>query len=149
MKLHLGAGGNILSGWQNHDRDLDLEKLPLPFSDNSADRIFSEHCFEHFPPGHVLCLMRECLRILKPGGTLRLCMPVLDRLTPAHAADIIQGHGHRAVFSTVLICQFLMAAGFHPSRIEWVDFDDTTDGHWKVISREKDELETARIEATK
>lgn len=149
MKLHLGCGGNILSGWQNHDRDLDLEKLPLPFPDNSADRIFSEHCFEHFPPSHVLELMRECLRILKPGGTLRLCIPVLDRLTPVHAADIIQGHGHRTAFSTVLICQFLMAAGFHSSRIEWVDFDEATDGHWKEIGKELDEIETARIEATK
>jgi predicted SAM-dependent methyltransferase len=81
LRLHLGCGGEIKSGWLNIDLDskadlmLDLrETIPLP--DRSAKLIYSEHVFEHFGyPEPIGGLLRECLRILEPGGVLTFAVP--------------------------------------------------------------------------
>lgn len=146
MNLNLGCGGNILEGWSNHDLDVDLDKLPLPFQDASADQVLLEHVWEHFTSVHALRILYDILRILKPGGKLRLCVPVLDRLPNDHARDIILGHGHLAAYNTQLAKQFLRIAGFtliHET--PW----RPTDGHHRVIGHAVDDLETARLEAVK
>ncbi len=147
LKLNLGCGGNILKGFENHDSDLDISKR-LPYADNSVSYVFCEHCVEHITHIEALGFFRECLRILKPGGTLRVCIPVLESLNREHAADIICGHGHKAAYTCDLIKHMLRVAGFGWQNIERTARADT-DGHWKVIGDEKDMLETCRIEATK
>jgi len=47
----------------------------LPYLDNSFDRIFNLSVLEHFKEGHVQAI-KECLRVLKPGGALLLSMDV-------------------------------------------------------------------------
>jgi predicted SAM-dependent methyltransferase len=37
--------------------------------------VFSEHCLEHFSLPHGLALMREVLRVLRPGGVVRMVVP--------------------------------------------------------------------------
>jgi predicted SAM-dependent methyltransferase len=147
MKLNLGCGGNRLEGFENHDADVDISK-PLPWPDNSVDFILIEHCWEHIDSHAALRCLDECYRILKPGGVLRLCVPVLDRLERDHGRDIVFGHGHQAAYSTVLIFHLLRLAGFKPENTQTTD-RATIDGHWHVIGKEKDDLETARIEAVK
>lgn len=145
LKLNLGCGGNILEGWENHDADLDITK-PLPYADGSVSFIFAEHVCEHVTTHEFLRFLDECRRVLKPRGKIRLCMPVLDRLSPDAGRDIILNHGHQAAYSALLIKNFLRVAGFTaPGETERKDID----GHWRVIGRDKDDLETARIEATK
>jgi predicted SAM-dependent methyltransferase len=57
------------------DLTLDLRR-GLPFEANCCELIFSEHCLEHFDyPEPVLTLLRDCLRVLKPGGTLQFSVP--------------------------------------------------------------------------
>lgn len=146
--INLGAGGNILPGWENYDMDLDFTKLPLPFEDGSVDTLFAEHTFEHITTHQFLYLLDDIRRVLRVGGTLRVCMPVLDRLPPDHARDIILNHGHQAAYTTALIRHFMIAAGFDPLRVKVVT-RSPIDGHHKVIGRKRDDLETARIEAFK
>ncbi len=56
------------------DLTLDLrEALPLP--DGSADRIYSEHFFEHLEYVDAQRLLREALRVLGPGGDLQIGVP--------------------------------------------------------------------------
>lgn len=143
--LNFGCGGNILPGWENHDADVDISK-PLPYENNSIDQVFAEHVAEHIHPHKFLGFLDECRRILKPGGRIRICMPVLERLDPEAARDIILNHGHEAAYSTQLIMDFLRAAGF--SGIKQTQ-RKPIDGHFRVIGRSKDDLETARIEAIK
>jgi predicted SAM-dependent methyltransferase len=50
-----------------------LEPLPLP--SNSAELIYSSHTIEHVTDDAVRNMLRECYRVLKPGGGIRLTTP--------------------------------------------------------------------------
>lgn len=86
-KLHIGAGDHPLPGWENTDvapcgpavRYLDATQ-PFPLPDASIDRIFSEHMIEHVPLAAGQAMLRECHRVLVPGGRIRISMPSLERL---------------------------------------------------------------------
>ena len=87
VKLNLGCGRNIMSGWINADLKATSPRVfimdasrPFPFPDNSFDYVFSEHMFEHLDLAGQQSMMRECHRILRPGGVLRLAMPNFDFL---------------------------------------------------------------------
>lgn len=147
-KLNIGCGGNILEGFQNHDLDVDICK-PLPWENDSVDFILAEHVFEHVPGPDAFRFLKECRRILKPGGVLRLCVPVIDRergLTKAAKEDLIVNHGHLCAYTEELLIELVSVAGFIASN---VTKRKDCDGHHRVIGVEKDDLETFRLEATK
>jgi len=85
-KLQIGAGGEDLPGWLNSDIVptpdeiyLDATKrFPLP--DESLNYIFSEHFFEHLTYAQGFDMLRECYRVLRPGGKLRTATPDLQKL---------------------------------------------------------------------
>lgn len=47
----------------------------LPFPDSCIHGIFTEHCLEHFSLSTAVEILKECRRILRPGGTLRVVVP--------------------------------------------------------------------------
>jgi len=78
--LELGSGPKKgQGGWTTvdlYDADIcyDLRKgLPLP--DNSVDRIYTSHMFEHIPYPQLQLFIGDCLRVLKSGGELSVCVP--------------------------------------------------------------------------
>jgi len=90
--LHLGCGPKYLPGFVNIDGNL-FNKLDLwldvrnglPFSSNTVDSIYSTHMFEHFYPDELQLLLRECLRVLRPGGGIRLIVPNLGSAISAYS----------------------------------------------------------------
>lgn len=71
----------------NGDLQLDLTK-PIPFPDNSVDKIYSSHLLEHFSyPYPMLDLLRECRRILKPGGVFSVAVPDARIFLDAYHSD--------------------------------------------------------------
>ena len=92
--LHLGCGPNCFDGWLNTDLDptsnceviIDAsKKFPLP--SNSMDIIYCEHLIEHLDwKGGIYCL-RECFRVLRPNGILRISTPDFGRLTQFYLED--------------------------------------------------------------
>jgi predicted SAM-dependent methyltransferase len=52
----------------------DLQK-PLPYEDQSVACIYAGEVWEHFRYDDAARLTRECLRVLTPGGVLRVCVP--------------------------------------------------------------------------
>ena len=86
-KLHLGCGENLLSGWFNTDlhptgpsvATLDVTK-PFPFPSSSLEEIFSEHMIEHIPYVDAIDMLKECYRVLQPGGKIRISTPNLTFL---------------------------------------------------------------------
>ena len=86
-RLNLGCGDKILPGYINVDvapsragmkPDVlcDLHEL-TPFEDDSVDKILSVHVVEHFWRWEVVGILKEWVRVLKPGGQMILECPNL------------------------------------------------------------------------
>jgi len=90
IKLNVGCGTDYKKGWinidNNSDENIESDKLdldwdlrnPLPFDDGSVDFIFNEHFFEHLTPDEARVTMADLMRVLKPGGVMRIAMPDLE-----------------------------------------------------------------------
>ena len=88
VKLNLGCGTDYKKGWINIDNNSDnnIEKLdlnwdltkPLPFKDNSVDFIFNEHFIEHLTVEEGQAAVKDMMRVLKPGGVIRIATPDLE-----------------------------------------------------------------------
>lgn len=90
--LHLGCGTKYLPGFLNIDAnpfnriDLWLDvRNGLPFPSRTVDSIYATHMFEHFYPDELNRLLRECVRVLKPGGGVRLIVPNLASAIAAYS----------------------------------------------------------------
>ncbi len=89
--LHLGCGTKYLPGFVNLDANLfnkvDLwldVRNGLPFASNTVDSIYSTHMLEHFYSDELQLLLRDCQRVLKPGGGIRLIVPNLASAISAY-----------------------------------------------------------------
>lgn len=91
MLLNLGCGPHKLPGWVNIDLEMNQELpyavkhdlsqgLPRFIPDNSVDFIFSEHFVEHIDNWQFINLLKDCRRVLKPGGVIRISTPDLEYL---------------------------------------------------------------------
>lgn len=88
VKLHVGCGTNYVSGWVNIDNNsdnnigrLDLNwdmRRPLPYDDGSVDFIYNEHFLEHLSAAEGKRALKDFMRVLRPGGVLRVAMPDLE-----------------------------------------------------------------------
>lgn len=98
LGLNVGCGSNAVPGWINCDasfrsmrfrlgRILGLRRYrrfaglkclgldarqPLPFPSGSANAIYEQHMLYAFDASETLGFLRECFRVLAPGGLLRL-----------------------------------------------------------------------------
>ena len=91
VRLHLGCGPRILPGWANIDiglhADVTLDLCrPIPLPDDSVDYVFSEDFIEHLSFKMGSGVLRECARVLRPGGVLRLATPDLTRFAQEYLA---------------------------------------------------------------
>lgn len=51
--------------------------LAIPEASGSIDVVYTSHMFEHLDRSEARLFLRECHRLLRPGGTLRLVVPDL------------------------------------------------------------------------
>jgi predicted SAM-dependent methyltransferase len=83
-KLQIGSGINVYEGWLNTDYEpvmpgtlrMDATKT-FPFEDDTFDYVFCQHMIEHIGYDDGQFMLRECLRVLKPGGKVRISTPNL------------------------------------------------------------------------
>jgi predicted SAM-dependent methyltransferase len=90
-----------LPGWLNTDIEPGPAEVYLdatqrfPFADGTVQYIFGEQLIEHLTFEDGLEMLRECHRVLAPGGKLRLATPDLDRLVALfqdRKSDEVQGY---------------------------------------------------------
>lgn len=60
---------------------------PLPYADDTFQYVFSSHVFEHLPRASLTRLLYELLRVLKPGGTMRVSVPDLTVMVGNYQID--------------------------------------------------------------
>lgn len=145
--VEFGAGGSRPIGWTTHDIDVPIQG-PLPYGDNSVDKIRAEHIIEHTDSVGLITFLESCYRILKPGGTLRICVPhISKRMTRAQARDLAINHTHQHIHTPETIHIALWIAGF--DNVVYGTHRDPLDHHWTVIGKEQDDFETYRCEVAK
>ena len=86
-KLHIGGGWRRLDGWL----DADLELIPgvmrmdatkgFPFGDEVFQYIYTEHMIEHVPYEGAASMLRECYRVLRKEGVIRVVTPNFAAIT--------------------------------------------------------------------
>lgn len=97
LRLNLGCGDKILPGYVNVDvvearagmkPDVvcDLRNLS-PFAADSADEILSVHVVEHFWRWEVADILREWVRVLKPGARMVIECPNVTSACAAFLQD--------------------------------------------------------------
>jgi predicted SAM-dependent methyltransferase len=56
----------------------------LPFDDSSVDMLLASHFLEHLSIEEFMEVMEECYRVLKPTGSFRIIVPLMDFNTLDH-----------------------------------------------------------------
>lgn len=131
IRLNLGAGDVPIEGFTPVDRKLGSEVYPLDgYADNSVDEILASHILEHLPHRQTLDVLREWVRVLKPGGRIRVSVPDMEwcarRILSDDGAYPIEGYMmggqsdendyHKALFNARGLKQLMLAAGLRHIR---------------------------------
>ena len=108
LRINLGSGPNAIPNWTNVDYAIGarLARIPIlgglvksigifncdwdssivianlqkrfPWADDSVDIVYSSHTVEHFSKSEGDAFLRECHRVLVPGGIIRIVVPDLS-----------------------------------------------------------------------
>ena len=70
----------------------------LPVADGAAALVYSSHFLEHVPRDLVPGFLRECWRVLRPGGVVRLVLPDLENLAREYLVRREAGEHDKADF---------------------------------------------------
>jgi len=122
LKINIGCGLSGAPGWCNIDNSptIPLSRLKLgrllfptpawpkdvrrhdvkkglPFAEQSVSCIYSSHTFEHFSWAESLAVAKECFRVLRPGGVLRVVVPDLQLIAREYLRDSDPMASHRFV----------------------------------------------------
>lgn len=97
IKINLGSGHWKLDDWVNVD--IDCESQPdvcanlasaLPFANNVARLMHTEDFIDQLELDKAAGFLRECHRILSPGGVLRVLTPDMRKLADLYLNDPAQ-----------------------------------------------------------
>jgi predicted SAM-dependent methyltransferase len=85
--LNLGCGNKFHPEWTNIDfvstgKNVIAHNLlsGIPMSDHSFEVVYHSHVLEHFPKEKALPFIKECYRVLKKDGVIRIAIPDLEQI---------------------------------------------------------------------
>lgn len=96
----------------------------LPFGDNRFDAVTCIELIEHIPEAESVRLMRECLRVLSPGGQVVFTTPNYGSLWPIlerivnRVGQVSYEHQHIVRYNRPRLHELLTGAGFSEVRVE-------------------------------
>ena len=93
LRLHVGCGMVDAPEFVNVDLfaaphvhvQTSIDDLSI-FPDGCADLVYACHCLEHFGFRHSSSVLREWVRVLRPGGVLRIGVPDFAVIARAYGA---------------------------------------------------------------
>ena len=139
LKINLGCGHKPMDGYIN----VDMRALPgvdvvatvdsLPFEESSVVEVYSSHLIEHFPEEKLVRhILPHWLRVLKPGGTVRIVAPDAGAMCKAFVngemgfrdlkevtfgAQDYDGDFHYTMFTVESITEILTQVGFKNPKV--------------------------------
>jgi predicted SAM-dependent methyltransferase len=97
--LNLGCGRRCHPEWINMDMNPNLPGVivhdvtqRIPLEDSSCDVVYHSHLLEHIWHPAALPFMRECCRVLRPGGILRVAVPDLEQICCLYLEKMAKAH---------------------------------------------------------
>lgn len=176
MKLHLGCGKRFIPGfvhidavdYPHVDHVATIDNLSFIQTDD-VDLIYNCHVLEHFKRRDIDRVLREWLRVLKPGGTLRVSVPDFSKLCEVYQRenklDLVIGalfgrqdylyNIHYNVFDFSSLSKSLELAGFvNVRRYDWhqtehADIDDFSQAYIPHMDKEHGTLISLNVECDK
>lgn len=120
--LHVGCANRYYDGFINSDfmeewkggkRKLDVVMdigKPWPYDDSSVDGIVGMHVFQQLHWRELVVAFREAYRVLKPGGVLRMGIPMVE--IENKTLDFLLGWNNVNLLSFDLLENVLKRIGF-------------------------------------
>lgn len=85
--LNVGCGSKYHKLWVNVDMSSNSKDVisanllkGIPFSDNEFDVVYHSQVLEHIPKEKAENFIKECYRVLKPNGIIRVVVPDLENI---------------------------------------------------------------------
>jgi predicted SAM-dependent methyltransferase len=133
IRLNLGSGAYRLpagDGWTNWDEDPETPAdrhahvPPVPYGDGSVEEVYLGHFLEHFEPEEADELLRECYRVLRPGGRLGVVVPdtravLAHYLAGDHTMVEIPANVHWSLDDLGSVCSVFLYSTIQESRHKW------------------------------
>ena len=89
LRLNIGGGAVRIEGFTTVDRWCGSEAYPLQWEDNSVEEIRASHILEHFPMNQTEKVLADWVRVLKPGGKIKISVPDITKV----AKEIVDPKG--------------------------------------------------------
>ncbi len=105
----------------------DLRK-GIPFPNDSINRIYSSHFFEHLTFKEIQQFLDECKRVLVPGGKFLICVP--------NARIYIEAYAKGGSLNADTFLAYKPAYN-HTTRIDYVNYTAYMDGQHKYMFDEE------------
>jgi len=178
IKLHLGCGSKFIPGFVHVDL-IEGDHIhhqgsvaELPYADESVELIYASHILEHFGRWEMHNVLQEWLRVLVPGGVLRLAVPDFAACSKIYNEEGLKNgltgliglicggqkdayDFHKMIFDEPFLTGELISVGFREVRhwdwrfTEHVNIDDYSQAYIPHLEKEKGTLMSLNLEAVK
>lgn len=78
IRLNVGSGTLHIEGYHDVDLVYGERAYPLDWPDESVVEVRASHILEHFPRWQAQDVVRDWVRVLRPGGVLKIAVPDFD-----------------------------------------------------------------------
>lgn len=137
LKLNLGSKDVEIEGYTNVDRQLGTEVYPLEYADAIAEEIYASHILEHLPRALIPKALKDWMRVLKPGGRIRIAVPDFDWVVESYRSNsperiqsyvvggqLDENDVHYALFTRDVLTALMSGAGIECIRRFEAEYND-------------------------